>query len=108
MRKAGRLVVAGVLFASLALFIAGCADCPVCRMLSGRSSESKAAPAVTVSAGAETAQTQCPVLGGPIDKKVYLDYEGRRVYFCCEMCKTTFLKDPAKYLANLPDGTSAK
>jgi YHS domain-containing protein len=44
------------------------------------------------------AQTLCPVTGQPITKSSYLDYEGRRVYFCCDGCKATFLKDPEKYL----------
>ena len=42
-------------------------------------------------------QTTCPVMGGKIDKEVYLDYQGQRVYFCCPACKDTFLKDPEKY-----------
>lgn len=44
-------------------------------------------------------QTQCPVMGEKIDKKVYVDYQGQRVYFCCPACKDTFLKDPEKYFA---------
>ena len=43
-------------------------------------------------------QTTCPVMGGKIDKNVYLDYEGQRIYFCCPSCKENFLKDPEKYL----------
>ena len=46
-------------------------------------------------------QTACPVLSGKIDKNVYLDYEGKRVYFCCESCKDEFLKDPQKYLKKM-------
>jgi len=49
-----------------------------------------------------TAQTVCPVMGGPIDKSFYTDYEGRRVYFCCQACVDAFKKDPQKYLKNLP------
>lgn len=29
-----------------------------------------------------TAQTVCPVRGDKIDKNVYTDYQGKRVYFC--------------------------
>ncbi len=28
-------------------------------------------------------QTTCPVLAGKIDKNVYADYQGKRIYFCC-------------------------
>jgi len=43
-------------------------------------------------------QTLCPVMGAPIDKSVFVDYEGTRVFFCCPGCKSEFLKEPEKYL----------
>ena len=48
-------------------------------------------------------QTICPVMGGKIDKNVYADYEGKRVYFCCESCKKQFMQDPGKYIKKLED-----
>ena len=56
-----------------------------------------------VLAAAKDCQTQkkCPVMGGTINKDVYADYEGKRVYFCCEACISTFKKDPAKYVKKL-------
>jgi len=35
----------------------------------------------------------CPITGEPIDKKLSVDYEGRRVYFCCDHCVDKFKKD---------------
>ncbi len=55
----------------------------------GKHSEAEVAP---------VPQTTCPVMGGTVDKKVYVDHQGARVYFCCEMCKGTFKGDPQKYL----------
>ncbi len=49
------------------------------------------------------AQTTCPVLGGNIDKNVYADYQGKRIYFCCKGCDDEFKKDPEKYLKKLKD-----
>ena len=49
----------------------------------------------------ESVQKKCPVMGGDIDKKIYTDYKGRRVYFCCESCKISFSEDPEKYLNNI-------
>lgn len=46
-------------------------------------------------------QTTCPVLGGKIDKKIYTDYNGKRVYFCCSGCIQKFQNDPEKYLKKL-------
>jgi len=50
-----------------------------------------------------TPQTNCPVMGGTINKEVYSDYEGKRVYFCCPACIPEFKKDPAKYVKKLED-----
>ncbi len=33
------------------------------------------------------AQTVCPVMGGGIDKKLYVDKDGQRIYMCCEHCR---------------------
>ncbi|MDH3889630.1 MAG: hypothetical protein OEV49_00985 [candidate division Zixibacteria bacterium] len=50
----------------------------------------------------ENIQTKCPVSGEELKKgKAYTDYEGRRVYLCCEGCIPMFEKDPKKFLAAL-------
>ncbi len=46
-------------------------------------------------------QTKCPVMGGDIDKAVFVDHEGKRIYFCCPPCIETFKANPEKYLAKL-------
>lgn len=51
----------------------------------------------------QKAQMTCPVMGGKINKAVYADYEGKRVYFCCASCIDEFKKDPAKYVKKLED-----
>jgi YHS domain-containing protein len=48
-------------------------------------------------------QTICPVMAGKIDKKVYTDYNGKRVYFCCSQCKKDFQKDPDGYVKKLEE-----
>jgi YHS domain-containing protein len=49
-----------------------------------------------------TEQTVCPVTGDKIDKNVFVEYKGKKVYFCCSACKSVFNKDPEKYIAKLP------
>lgn len=49
----------------------------------------------------ENVQTVCPISGDKIDKKIYSDYEGRRVFFCCRKCRSTFAAEPMKYLKRL-------
>ncbi len=46
-------------------------------------------------------QTICPVEGGKIDKNIYTDYQGKRIYFCCSGCIDSFKKDPEKYLKQM-------
>ena len=48
-------------------------------------------------------QTNCPVMGGKIDKKIYADHDGKRVYFCCPACIEPFKKEPAKHIKKLED-----
>lgn len=43
-------------------------------------------------------QTHCPIMGGQINKQLYADHDGKRVYFCCPACLPTFEKDPEKYI----------
>jgi YHS domain-containing protein len=47
------------------------------------------------------AQTVCPVLGNKIDKKIYADSQGNRVYFCCSGCVDPFKKNPEQYLKKM-------
>lgn len=47
-------------------------------------------------------QPRCPVMDAPIDPSVYVEYEGKRVYFCCPGCDKKFLADPERYLHKLP------
>ena len=46
-------------------------------------------------------QTNCPVMGGKIDEKFFVDYQGKRIYFCCAGCIDEFKKDPEKYLKKM-------
>jgi len=48
--------------------------------------------------GETIAQKTCPVMGNPINPKIFVDYKDRRIYFCCKMCPPTFNKDPEKYV----------
>ena len=47
-------------------------------------------------------QTTCPVMGGAIDKNIFVEYKGKKVYFCCKDCVEKFKADPEKYVSKLP------
>ena len=42
---------------------------------------------------------KCPVSGKPASKDHAVDYDGGKVYFCCDDCPKAFQKDPSKYAA---------
>ena len=48
-------------------------------------------------------QTTCPIMdGNPINKALFVEYKGKKVYFCCPGCEDKFTAEPAKYVAKLP------
>lgn len=47
-------------------------------------------------------QTTCPIMGMAIDKKVFVEYKGKKVYFCCPGCEDKFKANPEQYIAKLP------
>ena len=84
--KYGLLLVVVVAVAMSAAMVVGC-----------KSEESPG------EAGAKVEQKSCPVMAGALDKNISVDYEGKRVYLCCEKCKVAFEKDPEKYLKKLAE-----
>lgn len=46
-------------------------------------------------------QTTCPVMGGAVNKALYVDHAGKRIYVCCGGCIGTVKADPAKYIRKL-------
>mgnify|MGYP001566155610 CR=1 FL=1 len=53
-------------------------------------------------ASAAIEQTICPVMEMKIDKNVFVEYKGKKVYFCCPDCIDKFKAEPEKYAAKLP------
>lgn len=48
------------------------------------------------------AQKTCPIMDKPIDEKISIEYKGKKVYLCCQMCESKFNKEPEKYISKLP------
>ena len=46
-------------------------------------------------------QETCPVMGGKVDKSLFVDAEGYRIYVCCEGCLKTVKGDPGKYIEKI-------
>ncbi len=91
------------------LLLAGCGDQAQQKADADADGAPKATPA-------KIAQQTCPVMeGNKINPKLFADYKGRRIYFCCPGCNATFQKDPEKYikkvdaeLASLKAGSGEK
>jgi hypothetical protein len=47
------------------------------------------------------AQTTCPVMGGPVNRALYTEVEGYRIYVCCRGCLAAVQADPAGYIARM-------
>ena len=96
--------LAGVVLLALVMmiFMGGCGK------EEGTAAKPKTPAAVPGVQAAEIAQKTCPVMGGAIDKSVYVDYEGRRIYFCCTDCLAAFKKEPAKYVAKVDEELKAQ
>jgi len=57
----------------------------------------------------ENVQKTDPVCGMKVsDKSVKADWKGRRLLFCSDSCKETFLKDPARHVKALDEKPAAK
>ena len=46
-------------------------------------------------------QVTCPVTKEPVDQKVFVESNGKKVHFCCKGCAGKYQKDPAKYASAL-------
>jgi hypothetical protein len=44
------------------------------------------------------AQSLCPVMNLKINKDLYVDVEGKRIYVCCAHCIDKIKSDPAEYI----------
>ena len=91
------LLIAAGLSAAMALTSLGCAGC-------GCSDAAKPAKTAAKEAAEEPAakpQTLCPVMGGKINKEIYVDVQGYRVYACCAGCLPKIKAEPDKYVAKI-------
>jgi len=88
----------------VALIVIACAAIvclPVVQAAGSGCGMTAAQPENTDAEVAAKAQTTCPICAAPIDKSVFSDVEGKRVYFANAACKATFDAAPATYLEKM-------
>jgi len=58
-----------------------------------------AVPSAPAAVAAIKTQTTCPIMkGNEIDKRLFVDYQGKRIYVCCRSCMKILKANPAKYV----------
>ena len=75
---------------------------PAGRQHAGHTPAQHTASTAPVATKPATVQETCPVMGGPINPDIFVEYKGQKVYFCCKGCDQKFREDPEKYIAKLP------
>jgi YHS domain-containing protein len=93
------LIVAGLVF-GVSLGLTGCQKQAPKAPAKSEAKTPEAAPGQPAAQVAE--QTTCPVMGGAIDKDIFVEYQGKKVSFCCKECVEKFKAHPDWYLAKLP------
>lgn len=46
-------------------------------------------------------QTTCPVMGAKINKTMYVDVKGYRIYICCAGCNRAIKANPDKFIEKM-------
>jgi YHS domain-containing protein len=98
-RKGNRMKKLITLLSLVAIFVVLSAGVSGCRK---KTSQPPAATKSLIKAAPAVEQTTCPVMGGAINKDIFTEYKGKKVYFCCTDCKAEFEKNPEKYISKLP------
>ncbi len=88
----------GIVFMLASLLLIGLVALTGCK----KKSEPAASTEIKEIVSQAIEQTTCPVMEGPINKDLFTEYKGKKVYFCCAGCKEKFEKEPEKYLDKLP------
>lgn len=70
-------------------------------MVAGIGCSKSAVTDTKTTAQAVNQQKICPVMGNEVNKKLFVDANGKRIYVCCGGCIATVKKDPAKYIAQM-------
>lgn len=95
------LLCTGALLIGLTVF-PGCGAAEHKCGMAGMASTAGAASAPVEQTVLPAEQTTCPVMGGTINRSIYTQYKGQKVYFCCAGCEERFLSSPETYVSKLP------
>lgn len=95
-----------------AFFLIGCGAQPGAK--TEKAPAEKAGGMSSMPAGSEASATAemitCPVSGHKVvaEKAYTIDYEGKKIAFCCGDCEAPFRAEPAKYMAAVEKGSEGE
>ena len=69
--------------------------------LAGKVDDEKAGGREDTASKISKVQTICPVMEGKINRELYVDIQGKRIYVCCQACIDKVKKDPETYIKKL-------
>jgi YHS domain-containing protein len=98
-------VIISIELVAVLILLSGCKKSEPVTTESSTNTNQQIAQTEALNPPAETTtveQTLCPIMGKPIDKDIYVEMFGKKVYFCCEECQDQFMEEPEKYLDKLP------
>ena len=95
------LLLAGLLVVG-SVFVYGCKKSEPAPITPAAPTAAKVAEDAAKDVVAAAEQTTCPVMGGAINKALFIEYKGKKVYFCCDGCQDKFKEAPEQYIAKLP------
>jgi len=101
-RNLSKALAVVVLLLATVLFVSGCGKEEPDAEETAQTPAGQLTTAARETAEEAILQTTCPIMGGAINKAVFVEYQGKKVYFCCKGCETEFNKEPEKYVAKLP------
>ena len=98
----------GLIFATMFIITAGIINLTSCTRTEKKSQEIEKTEILLEEEGKVASrqlklQTKCPLTGLDINRNIYTDYNGKRIYFCCTGCRTEFLKTPEEYMEKLKE-----
>ena len=90
-----------VLVVAVGIAVTGCRDEEETK--TSQPAGEKSGAQLTAETSAVIAQTTCPVMGGKINKDIYVDHGGKRIYLCCPACISAFKKSPEKHISKMKE-----